>query len=179
MAGSIGIDIGWVEAFFARLESNANKVAQEAGKEAIRTLMPEIRNAFEEAYKQCASEWYGGYSPIYYPRNESLKDAFQITVCDSENGKLEWVFINEFTDAFHTVFALGYHGGAPHDGGYFWRAPIPYFTHWGREATQNVSILFTFSQKVNELEAKYRQELSALAQQIFNKNAGSIYSMSL
>ena len=172
-----GIDIGWLTDFLNRMERNTIKVGENAAKEAVATLLPEIATAFEESYKKCAAEWYGGYSPLYYARKDELTNAFVAGPINPEAGEFRWTFVQQPSAAFHTVFTLGYHGGAAHDGGYFWRAPYPYFTHWGREATQSVSILFLYSKVINDIEKEYTEKLSNLAQQIFNKNAGSIVSM--
>ena len=38
---------------------------------------------------------------------------------------------------YKTVFKEGWHGGAKHNGGMFYRTPIPYFKYWGKEATRS------------------------------------------
>jgi len=173
---SSGFATDFVNDIFKQIENNAKKVCDECLKQAVEVILPEFASKLEEEYKKCANDFYGSYDPIYYYRMDTLLKMFRITEMDTGTGIVAWEF-DDSESYYNTVFKLGYHGGAPHNGGYYWRKPYPWYNHWGRPAVRSASTYDMFTEKVDTLFEEYSNKLSSLWGELVEKNKGRIFDI--
>lgn len=133
-------------------------IAQKALKQSYQELASLMKEKYREMYRETVKEWYGDYSPLFYSRTGSLYDIFNFDYDEDQ------AYIGYDTELLHhpsldeTVFTIGYHGGAKHNGGIYWRTPHPYYTHWGREAASSPSPYYSAEDKMQEYEDTQMEE---------------------
>lgn len=120
-------------------------------KQKIESVLPKViddvadvtTKKLNELYNISVMNFYASYPYPIYDRRESLYKLFNI---ERKGNTLKYWFdpskISSRTGytgengLYTTVFKEGWHGGANHDGIMRYRTPIPYYTHWGKEAIQ-------------------------------------------
>lgn len=102
---------------------NASKIYQNA----IASAKPKLMKDADLIVKSAIDAYYDSYAPHEYGRQESLYSVFKI---EETGGNFDLVFdapngshrvSNEYI--YDVMFKKGYHGGAPYNGGYYWRFP--------------------------------------------------------
>lgn len=136
-----------------KIMSNYEKNIINNIKESIERETPKIENEvldlvenkLTEFYKISVMSFYNSYPNPIYERRGSLYNLFKTK---REGNTLKyWFEPSEFPSRtgyvgedglYTTVFKEGWHGGAMADDGVMrYRTPIPYYTHWGKEAVQS------------------------------------------
>lgn len=165
--------------YLENIRQKAIAVVKASIDEAVVQIMPEFENALELAYKECANEWYGAYSPeIFTGRTYALRDdVFMVTGRGKDYLDIDYNSgANVGGGSFDAMFKEGYHGGAAHNGGYYWRKPVPYYKYWGRPAVSTASIYSLYEAKVPEVCQEYSDKLRTLILEIAQKNIGKAYT---
>lgn len=165
--------------YLENIKQKAIAVVKESIDKALIQIMPDFENALELAYKECADEWYNARPPeVFEGRTYALRDeVFMVT----DRGK-DYLDIDYNSGAyvgggsFDAIFKEGYHGGASHNGGYYWRKPHPYYRYWGRPAESTASIYSLYEAKVPEVCQEYSDKLRTLILEIAQKNIGKAYT---
>ena len=111
------------------LINNASKIY----RNAMMSAMPKMIRQADLIVKTAIDSYYDSYEPHIYQRQESLYSAFQVElthagfdlVFDEGNMRGGHRISNEYI--YDVMFKKGYHGGAPHNGNYYWRYPSPQF----------------------------------------------------
>ncbi len=99
-------------------------------KRVIEQVKPKLINKARMIVRGAVDSYYETYSPLVYSRTESLYNVFRPE--DTADG-FELVFSSDRMGGhrvdgeyiYNVMFKKGYHGGAPHNGGYYWRWPSP------------------------------------------------------
>ena len=113
------------------LIDNAGKIY----KNAISSVKPKLIRQAELIVTTAIDSYYDSYSPYVYNRSESLYSVFRVE--DTAFG-FDLLFDEKNLDGKHregatgkyiydVMLKKGYHGGAPHNGNYYWRFPSPQF----------------------------------------------------
>lgn len=127
-------------------KSIINNIKEKVDKETPKIeneVLDLVENKLNEFYKISVMNFYASYPHPIYNRRDSLYNLFK-TKRDG-NTLRYWFEPSEIPSRtgyagedglYTTVFKEGWHGGANHDGVMRYRTPIPYYTHWGKEAIQ-------------------------------------------
>lgn len=113
------------------------KLLERAGEiyaNAIRSVTPIIIDKANQIVRTAIDSYYESYYPQVYRRTESLysvfhpeftRSGFDLVFDDSRFGyhRADSEYI------YNVMFKKGYHGGAPHNGSYYWRWPSPQTLH--------------------------------------------------
>lgn len=108
---------------------NASKIYQNA----IASAKPKLMKDADLIVKSAIDAYYDSYAPHEYGRQESLYSVFKI---EETGGNFDLVFdapngshrvSNDYI--YDVMFKKGYHGGAPHNGSYYWRFPSAQFAN--------------------------------------------------
>lgn len=102
-------------------------------RNAIMSVVPKMARQADLIVKTAIDSYYDSYEPRIYQRQESLYSVFQVEltstgfdlVFDGGNMRGSHRVDNEYI--YDVMFKKGYHGGAPHNGNYYWRFPSPQF----------------------------------------------------
>ena len=98
----------------------------------IQKVIPKMMKEADFIVKSAIDDYYEAYEQRVYRRNESLYSVFKIEF--SPKYGFELAFDSKYMKGSHRVgneyiydvmFKKGYHGGAPHNGDYYWRFPSP------------------------------------------------------
>lgn len=111
------------------LINNASKIY----RNAIMSVVPKMVRQADLIVKTAIDSYYDSYEPHIYKRKESLYSVFQVEltstgfnlVFDGSNIHGDHRVNNDYI--YDVMFKKGYHGGAPHNGNYYWRFPSPQF----------------------------------------------------
>ena len=113
------------------LINNASKIY----RNAISWVKPKLIRQAKLIVTTAIDSYYDSYSPYVYNRSESLYSIFSIEDTTSGfdllfdesklNGKHREGASGQYI--YDVMFKKGYHGGAPHNGNYYWRYPSPQF----------------------------------------------------
>lgn len=134
----------WLEEINRRVKSTIQQAVEAARKEFLFSLEDKVQTIFNSVVQ----DYYASYTPTFYDRNESLYNLLQTSVKgDSLRIWFDPGAITPFRSGYtgedglyDQVFRHGWHGGAgsgeghPAPGRPYWRTPVPYYSHWGREA---------------------------------------------
>lgn len=100
-------------------------------KNAMAQVKPKAIMKAKLIVRGAVDAYYGSYGPQVYSRTESLYSVMEV----QETGDgFDLMFGGEYMKGSHRVgndyiydvmFKKGYHGGAPHNGDYYWRWPSP------------------------------------------------------
>lgn len=99
-------------------------------RNAIMKTMPKAITKARMIFRTAVDSYYEGYSPRVYNRTESLysameikftQDGFKLVFGESLKGSHR--VGNDYI--YDVMFKKGVHGGAPHNGDYYWRYPGP------------------------------------------------------
>ena len=149
-----------------QIEATVNKIQKETWSDFICVVEEKVRTIFNSVIQ----DFYSSYTPEYYDRRESMYNILQTEI--SENS-LSISFDPSKMTSFRSgydgedglydqVFRHGWHGGAPSGDGHpssgspYWRAPVPYYNQWGREASiASVSPLDDFRRRISDYQ-KYQ-----------------------
>ena len=102
----------------------------EIRRNAIMKTMPKAVMKAEMILRTAVDSYYESYSPHLYNRTESLysvmdvkytSDGFKLVFGESLRGNHR--VGNDYI--YDVMFKKGFHGGAPHNGDYYWRYPGP------------------------------------------------------
>ena len=143
------------------IDKNVEKLMNNYQKELINNLKKKIdevipsvekktcdlvEDKLTEFYNTAVLNFYNSYPDRIYDPRGSLYNLFRIK---REGKTVKYWFepseipsrtgYDEEDGLYTTVFKEGWHGGAMHDGVMRYRTPIPYYTYWGKEATQTLS----------------------------------------
>lgn len=146
------------------------KKLEEAARQSVLELSEVIESKYTDMYNETVEDFYGSYSPLFYDRTWSLYNILKIDynehrmLIDFDTDQLQHSSLD------NTVFLLGYHGGAMHNGGYYWRTPHPYYTRWGRMAERTNSPYYDIEEKMREYESS---EIYDDFEEIFSRNFNS------
>lgn len=111
-----------------------NKIIAKAGeirRNAIMSVIPKAINKAKMIVRGAVDDYYESYSPVVYQRQESLYSVMNVELTGDG---FDLLFSAANLSGGHRVgndyiydvmFKKGYHGGAPHNGGYYWRFPSP------------------------------------------------------
>lgn len=106
--------------------------AGEIYEQALRKVVPQMKRKADLIIKTAIDAYYDSYNPLVYDRTESLYKVYKIK--GNEKAGFDILFDSRFIKVEHRVnnkyiynvmFKKGYHGGAPHNGDYYWRWPSP------------------------------------------------------
>ncbi len=160
------------------LKERTNNFADRLTAEINNRLVFKQYNKAKEIIDMAVNEFYGAYGPIYYDRNGEL-GSFAYPQVIGGGQEFSFQLGAEFGDDYHrignqyiynVVFRQGYHGGAKHNGGYYWRTPIPYFTYWGRRAVKTTSPRDLIVMYWNAyITGEYEQDKQTIMQQVIQK----------
>lgn len=135
------------------LRKSFKSAYKQAYKLSIVELAQLIKEKYERMYEETVDDFYGSYSPIYYDRTWSLYDMLDIEA-DDRHMRIEFdTDVLPHPSLDDTLFVGGYHGGASHNGGIYWRTPHPYYTRWGRPAYRTSSPYYDIDNKMTEYES--------------------------
>lgn len=143
----------------------------ELNKKVLKKAIPKFAKKFDQKlanfYELSVDKFYEGYSPLIYDRRGSLYNLL-VTNYDSLKRTYDIEFdpnkITYSSEAsashsrgefglYNTVFRGGFHGGAYHDGDYYWRTPHPDYYAWGRPAAyEELSVLEDFKSRLRKYE---------------------------
>lgn len=110
---------------FDYIQNNQQAFIDSFIKPYLQAIMPTV----ELKIKDAISTYYKSYRPLLYQRQYSLNGIYKI---DMVGGKV--FFDSSLIGGVHraddeyiydVMFKKGYHGGAPHNGNYYWRFPSP------------------------------------------------------
>lgn len=101
-----------------------------------------VFNGLRKIARTAIADFYHSYSPNSYNRHGDLYNSFQIVATDtlwdiylgsefmkySHGGGKDGPVPNDYI--YFLTMKEGSHGGAPHNGDYYWRRPYPEYTHW-------------------------------------------------
>ena len=142
---------------------------EEAAIQSLRDFLPDIELALYDIQQDVSNEFYSSYSPIEYDRTWSLYNALDVST-NEEDITMSYEFIPEDMTTYRSgydgedglydlVFRQGWHGGAksgdkhPSSGTPYWRKPIPFYSHWGRQAERApITPLKNWERKKEEYE---------------------------
>lgn len=135
-----------------------------------------IRDKFDLIATNAIDDYYADYDPIYYDRLGDLYHTYKIIITDYERRiELSHIYMNGGHRAsneyiFDTMFVYGYHGGAPHNGEFYWREPIPYFDSWYPVSVESQGLVSDSPYyKIKEETDEYLEEAEAQEQEEVNK----------
>lgn len=125
-------------------EAGMNKDAKKIEQEISEMLAAEIAADLKRAYERIINNWYASYSPQFYNRKNTMKDAFEVTLNGTE------VSVYAMSDPmsghrfdndklFKLTMQQGYHGGGWHNGAPMYRGPVPAYVVWTRPAERSFS----------------------------------------
>lgn len=102
-----------------------------------------VHTGLRKIARSAIAEFYHDYSPRIYDRHGDLYNAFEIIATDEQWGILLGYEFMKYTHhnggekgpvpndyIYFLTMKEGSHGGAPHNGDYYWRRPYPEYTHW-------------------------------------------------
>lgn len=158
-----------------KVKQQKKDILKQTSTEFFELLSTKIRNMFEITI----IHFYSSYSPKFYKRRDSL---FNLLKIDYGNDYFEGEFIPEKIISrtgykaedglYDTVFRQGWHGGAKHNGSYYWRKPDPCYNRWGRQAIKaQFSPLQIFNALLDDYKAK---EIQEDWNKLYNKNISKI-----
>lgn len=150
-----------------KIEKDLVELNKKTLEKTFPKFVKEIDKEVKNRYELSVDKFYQSYSPLYYHRRGSLYDLL-VTNYDKLKLEYSWEFDPNkilYTGSnsasyshgedglYSTVFRGGYHGGAYHNGSFYWRTPYPYFTHWGQPAAyEQISILEDFQNRIHKYE---------------------------
>lgn len=112
---TIGNVTYFYEAYMSRLQKKAVEAVNNAIKDSYIVFMPKVKEKLEEFYKEAVDKFYA-YKPVWYSRNESLRNLLEITVDEDELGgsfnEGAMTTTRSGESLYGQVFKDGYHGGA-------------------------------------------------------------------
>lgn len=122
-----------IEVTIDRNEIIKQKVLERVGEiyaRTIRSVTPKIIDKANQIVRTAIDSYYDSYDPKVYKRTESLYSVFhpEFTRTGFDLVFDESRFKGHRADdeyIYNVMFKKGYHGGAPHNGGYYWRFPSP------------------------------------------------------
>lgn len=99
----------------------------------IQKVIPKMMKEADFIVKSAIDAYYDAYEPKVYRRNESLYSVFKIEFSPAYGFELAFdpKYMKEGSHRvgneyiYDVMFKKGYHGGAPHNGDYYWRFPSP------------------------------------------------------
>ena len=165
-----------------KVEVELKKALHETWADFFVVLDERVHTIFNSAIQ----DFYSDYSPEYYTRDESLYDILQTRI-DSDSLSV-WFDPDKMTafrsgysgedGLYDQVFRHGWHGGAasgadhPSAGVPYWRAPVPYYSRWGHEASMSVtSPLEDIKRRIADYE---KSEMQADFNRIWNAHVSEI-----
>ena len=97
-----------------------------------------VYNGLETIAQTAIEDFYNSYDdgPWMYRRTENLYNSFKITATDNDwNIDVDSKYMNDNYNVskdyiYDLTMKKGIHGGAPHNGDYYWRTPFPEFFLW-------------------------------------------------
>ena len=104
----------------------------------IQQYISKTADIIEEKIKSAIKQYYGAYSPTLYGRTYSLYGVYRF---DKSPSNYSLILDESLLGGSHRVgdgyiyekmFKEGFHGGAPHDGGMYWRWPSKPIGNLGR-----------------------------------------------
>lgn len=164
------------------LRQEATKALQETYAELFVVVNDKVHKLFEDVIQ----DFYSDYTPDYYDRGLSLYNILNTKVSQDSleiwfNPEAMTHFRSEYggeDGLYDQVFRHGWHGGAgsgddhPSLGHPYWRTPVPYYTHWGREAAiAPVVPLDEFKRRINEYQ---NTDMLSAFMRIWNERASKI-----
>ena len=129
---------GKIEITVDKNEKIRQAILEHAGEiysNAINSVIPTMVRRADLIFRTAIDVYYDSYSPFVYERTESLYSVFKPR--KTKNG-FKLFFDARYMKGGHRVdneyiynvmFKKGYHGGAPHNGDYYWRWPSPRTLH--------------------------------------------------
>lgn len=162
--------------YYTRYLEGLKAKVKVAVKQALRDTWADffvaVDGKIHKIFNSVIQDFYSGYSPEYYDRDESLYELLQTEVF--EDSLTIWFDPSKMTSLrsgysgedglYDQVFRHGWHGGAskgkghPSPGTPYWRAPVPYYSRWGREApVAAISPLDDMRRRVSDYE-KYEMQ---------------------
>ena len=148
-----------VDEFLNGLNKEAEKIAKEIEMIAIEKICEDAKRA----YTQIINNWYASYSPQFYNRLWTLKNAADIKITGGDT-----VTIRMNSDAlgghrlnnegiYQLTMREGYHGGALNST-YMYRGPIQSYHMWTRPAVQSFSPVRAMKNWAHSYESPHEQE---------------------
>lgn len=136
----------WLTDYVEDITNDTVEKMQDAVEDFKKEFFPLQVENVKEIYREVISDFYNEISEndrTYMPRGS----LYRLFSCTTNYKCLNMDFHPELFKSrtgyagedglYTTVFKEGWHGGARHNGGMFYRTPIPYFTYWGKEATRS------------------------------------------
>ena len=122
------------------------KATEKAEKEIDRVNKKYNRlvfNGLRKIARTAIADFYHSYSPKIYDRHGDLYNTFEIKATDEQWDILVGPEFMKYTHhdggddgpvsndyIYELTMKKGFHGGAPHNGSYYWRTPYPEYTDW-------------------------------------------------
>lgn len=160
-----------ISAFEQICKKKVEEQIAELNKKAIEKALPKFVEKMDKElknrYELSVDRFYESYNPQFYERRYSLYSLLQTDYDQSKKtynlefdpSKLQYTgadaasYSHGESGLYNTVFRGGFHGGAYHDGDFYWRKPYPYYTQWGRKAAYSeLSILEDFKNRIHKYE---------------------------
>lgn len=152
--------------------------------EKMNEIYPKLYyDELNEIGKHVISMWYATYDPIYYHRQMSLRNAYLVSLEDTEYSvRFDSSLINAYSHhqdndyIYELTFIQGYHGGDtigqnhPNKGIPYWRTPFPQLTNWGRPAKKSWSpyymMVSEMKKKIKEIDKKKQTEFNKVMNKV-------------
>ena len=155
----------YIEEATKQLREHNQRIIEETAKDFFKLMDGKLRNIFETVITQ----FYSSYTPLYYKRRGSRGSLYKLLQTSYSDIHWEGEFdpgeivsrtgYNAENGLYDVIFRQGWHGGAKHNGSYYWRKPIPIWTRWGREAEKaTIAPLAMFQSLVKEYREKELQK---------------------
>lgn len=169
----------WISGLAQKAQAVLDYAEEEAKRKAYKIFFESLKTDALKSYRKASLMFYGSYSPKYYRRSNGLLDCIDIAVGDDYiEGTIGGLTGRNGCDIFDIVFYEGYHGGAKHNGGYYYRKPYPYYKHWGSPAVQTTSVKDLFESYYDPLYEKRYEEcirnIDLFTDQIFDSKISEV-----
>lgn len=140
--------------FFEEIKKDINDKIEETAKKTYKDALPIVEEDVKECWKTAIDEYYASYKPKYYERKGKESNLYNMLDTEITDKKVKIYAKSEKLGEhrvendyiFYYMFLHGYHGGAVHNDGLYWRAGYHLnkdgkdaYEHWGKRAYQSDS----------------------------------------